>query len=208
MPLSKRPHPVKRIRQALEISSERSGLRMFATSRGFASLIDRSVSSVRNVESGSTKKWDRLAKQIEKKTGISAEWMLSKPDPTEPILAIDGKPWNPEEAMDPLAGRDTGWNWNMLLEVSPESVVRLATKMVETRLSLDLLRKNDSSAPVTRGGNDFLRNLVRLIDDSESFRDPEFVNEVNSFSVRETPLIMGKIVRTGSRGGFRSGRWL
>jgi hypothetical protein len=48
----------------------------------------------------------------------------------------------------------------MRLEVSPESVVRLATKMVETRLSLDLLRKNEASAPVTRGGNDFLRNMT------------------------------------------------
>ena len=202
MPSAKSLHPVKRIRQELENSSEKSGLRMFATSAGFASLIDRSASSVRNVESGSTKKWDRLAKQIEKKTGVSAEWMLSDPNPARPILAINGKPWNPEEGMDPLAGGDTGWNWNMLLEVSPESVVRLATKMVEVRLSLDLLRENDSSAPVTRGGNDFLRNLVRLIDESESFRDPEFVNQVNSFSVREAPLIMDKMIRFELRKGF------
>lgn len=199
MSVAKRTHPVKRIRQALAISSERSGLRIYGTSEGFASLIDRSVSSVRNVESGSTKKWDRLAKQIEKKTGVSAEWMLSNPELTGPILAIDGKPWKPEETMDPLAGRDTGLNWNMLLEVNPESVVRLATKMVETRLSLDLLRGNDASAPVTRGGNDFLRRLVRLIDESESFRDPDFVIEVNSSSMREALLITEKIVRTGPR---------
>jgi hypothetical protein len=90
----------------------------------------------------------------------------------------------------------------MTAAATPESMVRLATKMVETRLLLDLVRKNDSSAPATRGGNDFLRNLVRLIDESESFRDPEFVNEVNSFSVREAPLIMDKMIRFELRKGF------
>lgn len=201
MPLAKRVHPVKRIRQALEISPEKSGLRIFATSKGFASLIDRSVSSVRNVESGSTKKWDRLANQIEMKTGVSAEWMLSNPDPTKPILGVDGKPWRPENAMDPLEGNNTGWNWNMLLDINPESVVRLATKMVETRLTLDLLRRNDASSHVTRGGSDFLRRLIGLIDDSESFQDPDFVKEVTSLSIREGPLLLEKLVRSGPRGG-------
>ena len=175
---------------------------MFATCEGFASLIDRSASSVRNVESGSTKKWDRLASQIEMKTGVSADWMLSNPDPTEPILAIDGKPWIPEKAMDPLEGKNTGWNWNILLEVNPESAVRLATKMVETRLSLDLLRPNDASSRVTHGGSDFLRRLVRLIDESESFQDPEFVKEVSCLSLREGPLLLEKMVRWGPLGGI------
>ena len=187
---------MKRIRVALAQTPMNSGLRDYGTAEGFAKLIDRSVSSVRNVESGSTKKWDRLARQIEKKTGVSADWMLGNPDPDSPILKADGSIWNPEEALDPLFGGRSGWNWQLLLEANPESVVRLVTKMVETRLSLELLRRNGPETPVTSGGIDFLRQLVGLIEESECFRDQRFVCEISELAEKETPRIMERVFRS------------
>jgi hypothetical protein len=189
------PHPVRRIRDALGQTSENSGLREFRTSEGFASLIERSASSVRNVESGSTKKWDRLARQIEKKTGVSAEWMLSTPDLSGPILDVRGNPWNPEEALDPLQGDDSGLNWRLLLEINPESVVRIVVKMVETRLSLDLVMRRNGTTPGSRGGNDFLRSLLHLIQESGSFADSEFVKSFAIASQEEQPILVEQMFR-------------
>jgi hypothetical protein len=147
------------------------------------------------VESGSTKKWDRLARQIEKKTGVSAEWMLSNPSLSDPILDVRGNSWNPEEALDPLQGDDSELNWRLLLEINPESVVRIVVKMVETRLSLDLVMRRNGTVPGSRGGNDFLRSLLRLIQESGSFADSEFVKSFTTASQEEQPILVEQMFR-------------
>lgn len=153
---SSRNHPIRRIRQAFNNTPDASGLRDFHTAAGFAVFLGRAASTIRNVESGQTKRWDRLARHIEATTGVSAEWMLSKPEPSQPIIGVDGKPWNPEEHLDFLGGA-TAINWRLLLQIDPQSTVNFAGRLVERKLSEDLL--GDLKEPETS----FLNDLIQLL---------------------------------------------
>jgi hypothetical protein len=152
---------LRRIREAFKHASEASGLRKYFSSADFAFLLDRAPSSIRNVECGHTKKWDRLARQIEEKIGVSAEWMLGNPKPTDPILAVDGKPWYPERHLDYLGGSGGNIKWRSLLMANPDGVVKLACRLVEIKLKQDLLGgEAENSDPETA----FLKDLVELLE--------------------------------------------
>ena len=154
-------HPLRRIREAFKNASEASGLRKYFSTADFALLLDRAPSSIRNVECGHTKKWDRLARKVEEKTGVSAEWMLEDPKPTDPILGVDGKPWIPEQHLDHLGGAGGTIKWRSLLMTSPGGVVKLATRMVEIKLKQDLVScGEENSNPETA----FLTDLVGLLE--------------------------------------------
>jgi hypothetical protein len=153
-------HPLRRIREAFKNASEASGLRKYFSSADFASLLDRAPSSIRNVECGHTKKWDRLARKVEEKTGVSAQWMLGNPKPTDPILGVDGNPWVPERHLDHLGGAGGNIRWRSLLMTNPAGVAKLASRIVEIKLKQDFLGgKSEGSDPETA----FLKDLVELL---------------------------------------------
>ena len=184
MPTSKPVHPIKRIRQALKATPAESGLRQFSSSQGFAGWIGRSASLVRNVECGIAPKWDRLAKLIEAKTGVSSKWMLSTPSATEPIIDVKGKPWIASERLDPLAGGDGKTpNWRSLLKTSPESVERLVIRMVKTQVRMEM----------SKGTTDFLVSMITLLQNSHAFENPYFLKILAEAFEKETPIIIGQI---------------
>ena len=139
---------------------EELGLRRYATSAGFAEYLGCSASYVRNVECGITEKWDKLASMVEKETGVSSEWLLSNPDPQQPIMSIHNNEWNPAEALDPLGRRNGMPDWRMLVRNCPDVLPGMIAKMVEEQLRHDLREGQDR----------FLIDLVRAFDDRDTFR--------------------------------------
>jgi len=187
-------HPLKRIRESLKETPEELGLRGFSSSQGFASWLGRSSSLIRNVECGIKTNWEKLAKLVESRTGVAFEWMMSSPSPTEPILDVDGKPWSAADRLDPLAGINGAPNWRILLKTSPESVVRLAVIMTETRMTADFLTKIPSVHKPTGNTTDFFAGLLKLLETSGSFNDPRFMATIKNALNEETPVIMGRMV--------------
>jgi hypothetical protein len=84
--------------------------------------------------------------------------MLSKPDPSQPIIGVDGKPWNPEEHLDYLGGA-TAINWRLLLQINPQITVNFAGLLVERKLSEDLL--GDIKNPELSFFNDLIQLLIK-----------------------------------------------
>lgn len=178
----KRSHPLRRVREAFNEAPEASGLRKHHTSAGFAKLIGRAASSIRNVESGQTKKWDRLAMRIEDKIGVSAEWLLGQPDPRHPILGIDGKPWAPEKFLDYLGGAAGKLDWRALMSKNPDKTVKLATDIVEMKLRNDILgRPEEGDTPSHR----FLADLVELLDRHQCFDEQDILGLLAEATIQD-----------------------
>lgn len=76
--------PIKRLRAFL---SEHPSLKVFSSQRGFGELIDRSESYVRAMESNG-KITGLVAKQMEKKMGVCAMWLLD-PDVSPDFIPSD-----------------------------------------------------------------------------------------------------------------------
>jgi hypothetical protein len=183
-------HPIKRIRQSLKTAPEDSGLRQFSSSQGFAAWIGRSASLIRNVECGIMPKWERLAKLIEAKTGVSAKWMLSSPSPTDPIIDVYGKLWLASDWLDPLAGGDgKSPNWRALLKTSPESVQRIVVRMVEAQIRLEM----------STGSNDFLVSVITLLQDFHAFDNTDFLKNLTEAFENEKSVIMKQLWPHGVR---------
>jgi hypothetical protein len=190
MTAAKTVHPIKRIRESLKTTPEESGLRQFSSSQGFASWLGRSASLIRNVECGIMPKWERLAKLIETKTGVSSKWMLSMPLSTDPIIDVKGQPWNVSEWLDPLAGGGGKTpNWRSLLMTSPESVGRIVVRMVETQLRMEL----------SKGGSDFLAGVITLLHNFHAFENPEFSKILAEAFEKETSIIMSQLWPHGDK---------
>jgi hypothetical protein len=88
-------HPVERIRSIFAEMSEESGLRNYSSIRGFAEFVGCSESAIRKVEKGG-ELTPRLAKLIEWRTGVSAKWLVGSSGPSDPIIGVNGLPWNGE----------------------------------------------------------------------------------------------------------------
>lgn len=129
-------------------------LERFSTASGFARLLDRSESLIRNVEAGTAKFSDYLADKIEEKTGVSAAWMLGPNARTGEILAVDGSPWNPAEFLDHYVKGGLLANIALVMKVHPELVPALVGKLVEARLMME--------GPYEDEGYD--RRLVKKVD--------------------------------------------
>ena len=157
---SKPAHPIRRVRDALKATPEELGLRRYATSAGFAEFLGCSSSYVRNVECEITEKWEKLASMVEKKTGVSSKWLLSNPDPQQPIMSIHNAEWNPAEALDPLGPREGMPDWRMLVRNCSDMLPGIIAKMVEEQLRYDLREGRDR----------FLTNLVRAFEERGTFR--------------------------------------
>jgi hypothetical protein len=183
-----RNHPVRRIREAFKNASGDSGLREFHTSAGFAAFIGRSPSSIRSAESGQMKKWDRLAEQIEEVTGVAASWMLSDPIPSEPIMGTDGKPWSPEEHLDFLGGA-CGIDWRLLVKLSPQSAVNFANRLVEKKLTEDLL-----GSPKTPSTS-FLKDLSKLLEEHGCLTRGDLDDLLPAAMIGKTEKIISDLVQ-------------
>jgi hypothetical protein len=94
-------NPIKKLRQFV---SSHPGLLNFSTQRGFGMLIGRSEQYVKALES-KPKITQKLAQQIETRTGASAKWLLSPERWPEPIPMADGRPLNHEVILAVLKKR-------------------------------------------------------------------------------------------------------
>ena len=110
-------------------------MRQHASPRGFSKWMGRSESLIRNVENGCAPLSSNLAKRIEEKTGVAAEWMLA-PVADGPIMGSDGREWSVAEHLDPFAGG--GLDFRPLLLSCPQMLPALVGKLVEVRLGLDM----------------------------------------------------------------------
>lgn len=138
MAKSKSVHPVRRVRDALKNTPAELRLRQYATAAGFARLLGRSPSLVRNVECGITESWHGLALLIEQKTMVSKEWLLSSPKAGDPIQDVRGRMWIPERYLDPLAPRPNMPDWRFLLNEDPASIPDLVATTIRAQLILEL----------------------------------------------------------------------
>lgn len=138
MSKNKNPHPVRRVREMLKNLPEEFDLEGYSTAAGFAELLECSASWVRNVECRATENWVSLAKRIEKKTNVSAEWLMSNPAPDEPILDKSGKVWNPIDNLDRLAASDGMPNWRKLKQDAPAAIPDLMSDDLRAMLIWEL----------------------------------------------------------------------
>ncbi|MGC4244625.1 MAG: hypothetical protein QM686_20835 [Herbaspirillum sp.] len=192
MPKSDEKHPIRRVREAFKNASLKSGLRQYSSSVGFARLLDRAASSIRNVESGQTKKWDKLAQLVESVTGVSAKWMLEEPKPSDPIVDINGEIWDPENHMDYLGGAGDNLDWRLLMSTSPRGVIKLATKIVELKLSKDLLDENVEN---TEGASDFLADLAKLLAKHSCFQEQDVIDLVGQTLIDDAKQIVADLTQ-------------
>ena len=126
-------HPIKRIRREFKKLSKESGMRHLSAAQQFARWVGCSESLIRNVETGQAQFSKKLAKSIEKKTGVSAEWMLGNPESTEPIRDVDDQEWSPKWIDVFSAHPDLG----LLYRICPSLLPRVIAKLIEAQLRLD-----------------------------------------------------------------------
>ena len=132
------PHPVRRVRDLLKNTPEAYGLRQYSTAAGFAEMMECSASWIRNVECRATENWVSLAKRIEKKINVSADWLMSNPAPDEPVLDRSGKVWSPIDNLDPLAACDGMPDWRKLSQQAPSALPDLLLNDLRTMLVWEL----------------------------------------------------------------------
>jgi len=131
-------HPIRRIREALKKTPDNLGLQEYGSAVGFAKLIGRSPSLVRNVESGFTPKWGALAELVERKLKVSREWMLSEPGEKDPIRHVKGGLWDPREHLDPLAAKEKNPDWREVMRLRPAKIPRSISDLVHGMLVWEL----------------------------------------------------------------------
>lgn len=131
MPGDPKTHPIRRVRDAFATLPDRSRL---AEAKNFSRWVGCSESLIRNVENREVGTSDKLAKLIEDKTGVSAEWILSEPKPDDPILDRNGGPWTADR-LDPFAFLP---NLERLLAACPTRIFGIVGKMVESQMLAEL----------------------------------------------------------------------
>ncbi len=134
---SKPLHPIRRIREALKNTPEELGLHMYGSAAGFAKLVGRSPSLVRNIESGFTPKWGAFAELVERKIKVSRDWMLSQPGEKDVIRHVNGGLWDPCKHLDPLAAKDKMPNWREVQRLQPAAVPRMIAELLHGVLVLE-----------------------------------------------------------------------
>jgi hypothetical protein len=171
-------HPFKRIRESLKKHTRPLNLARYSTASGFAKLIGRSESLIRNVEAGATKISLGLALQVESKTGVSSAWLQGPDALTGEILAKDGTPWDPTDYLDPYAKGTMLANVAAVLKVEPELVPALVGRMVEARIRMETQTKRDEDDS-SRGrkekstremfdGKPVLREVLKLLHETDA----------------------------------------
>jgi hypothetical protein len=136
-------HPIRRIREALRSTPDELGLSKYGSAAGFAELIGRSPSLIRNVESGFTPKWGALAELIERKIQVSREWMLSNPPSNQAIQHVNGGAWDPRRHLDPLAAKEKMPDWREYMRLKPAEIPRLIADLVHGALVWEISKGSD-----------------------------------------------------------------
>ena len=164
-------HPIRRVRDLLKNTPEHLRLRRHATATGFARLIGKSASHLRNVECGSVQNWDNLAHQIERRTKVSSKWLLSNPKPEDPVMDVYGEQWKPERYLDRLAPREGMPDWRYLLEHDPAIIPRLMAHLVESQIVLE----------ISLGHDDFVASMIELFSRNRTFQNPAMKRVLSNF---------------------------
>lgn len=155
MPPPPPEHPLRKLRRELAQSGV-PHLKKFGTQKGFADLVGRSESLIRNVESGIIECSTSLAALISEKTGVSGDWLLGK-DPADEIRSADGSRWSPTcipRQIEPVSFKQAVWN-NLIFDADARSV-GIADLLGEmTKIAIDLSRKRRSDS--------FLKGLGKLL---------------------------------------------
>ncbi len=162
MAKTKLKHPIRRVRDSLKQAPKEFGLRKYATANGFAKLLGRSPSHLRNIECGTIDNWEHIASLIEKKTKVSSKWLLTETDPNAPILDINGKVWKPERHMDPLASRLGMPDWRFLLQRNPVAIPEIISRTIKAQIILEM----------TFGDDESLSSMVSFFENAWIFRNP------------------------------------
>ena len=130
----KPPHPIKRIREAIGSLPEDSGAHRLSRVKDFSRWIGCSESLIRNVENGVVACSRKLARAIESKTEVSAEWLLSADAASSPILDQRSKPWS----ADRLDWHCNLPNFERLLAACPSLLPGIVAQMVEEQMLTEL----------------------------------------------------------------------
>jgi hypothetical protein len=138
VPTRKALHPIRRVRDAFKDTPLELDVRKYSTAEGFAKYLGRSTSFVRNVECGVIERWDQLASLVQKKTGVSREWLLSNPNVDDPILDVDGNEWDAGFQLDPLAPHGNMPDWRQLIQISPASIPSFVAESIKFQLIWEL----------------------------------------------------------------------
>jgi len=166
-------------------------MREHAHPRGFAKWLGRSESLIRNVENGCAPLSSNLAKRIEEKTGVAADWLLN-PDAAGPIIGSDGREWSAAEHLDPIAGGEL--DFRPLLLSCPQMLPALIGKLVEARLRLDM----------EGGSSDSLTRTLALLRELGPLTDATFEKRVLGLFTgdqAEALLEMWKFAKLAAQGG-------
>jgi len=169
-------HPIKRVRRTFRGLPSISGLNSLSGAKQFARWIGCSESLIRNVETGAAEFSQKLAETIERKTQVSAAWLLSNPGPDEPIRDINGEEWSPRWIDVFSAHPDLG----LLYRVCPSLLPRVIAKLVEAELRQDFFEgKRGHSVAILQSlfrkgafkSGKFCNHLSHAIGEDEAFRD-------------------------------------
>ena len=131
-------------------------LRRYATQRGFAELVGRSESLIRNIESELIDCSYKLADAISDATGVSAAWVMGNMDEAQPIPDRDGGNWTPEMV---LALHRAGSNRGIVERLNNEADRR---GLSPSELLLHMTRI-ELAAASRRGATDFQEALGKLL---------------------------------------------
>lgn len=171
MAKTKPKHPIRRVRDLLKDAPEHLDLRRHATASGFAKLIGRSPSHLRNVECGSVENWENIAQQIERRTKVSSKWLLSNPKPGDPVQDVNGEPWMPERHLDRLAPKEGMPDWRYLLEHDPVMIPKLMAHLVEAQIVLE----------ISLGRDGFIASMIDLFARKRTFQNPAMKKVLSDF---------------------------
>lgn len=179
---NKPKHPVRRVRDLLKDAPDYLHLEKHATASGFARLIGRSASHIRNVECGSVQNWENLAQQIEKRTKVSSKWLLSNPKPEDPVMDVNDEPWLPERHLDRLAPKEGMPNWRYLLDHDPALIPKLMAHLVEAQIVLE----------ISLGRDGFIASMIDLFAKKRTFQNPAMKKVISDFGEVNCPSSIDK----------------
>ena len=170
-------HPIKRVRREFKKLPQISGMSRLSGAKQFAHWVGCSESLIRNVETGAADFSEKLAKMIEAKTSVSADWLLSEPGLEEPIRDISGQEWSLKR-LDIFA---TFPDLGLLYRICPSLLPRVIAKLVEAELRLNFFN----------GERDYSTSLLQRLHRKGSFMDNEFRHCLSS-AIMEDEAFKGK----------------
>jgi len=125
--------------------------------------------------------------------------MLGSPKLSDPILDVDGKPWDPATHLDYLGGAGSNIDWRVLIMACPRGVVRLATRFVEMKLTKDFLGDEGSKGNPSTA---FLADLTKLLEQHQFVLDKPLSDLVMESIINdstEVVAVLADVVRMATK---------